>query len=351
MARQLFGSLYYIAEQAAVPLMVAYVTGEVIYANPACLKLFGVETLKQLQAIPIGTLFDRESMIIIEERRKMIMRGEFVPPAEERIVRVDGTTVPVESFASPVQVDGRVAALVVIRDITTEKIDKERIVTLQDQLVQGLIDAQEKERQLLAYEIHDGLTQQVQAAYARLQAFEAYREESDLDACRRLLRDAVKESRRLVNGLHLLIVEDLGLAPAIEQLANEEKERAGWDDAILTHAITGLELPQNLVTTAFRMIQEALTNARKHAHARHVGISLLVRDEALELSVADDGVGFTSVGLQVHADHGVGLRSMAERARLLGGSWNVTSAPGEGTTITARLPLSPEKNPRERDIK
>ncbi|MGC4042652.1 MAG: PAS domain-containing sensor histidine kinase [Armatimonas sp.] len=351
MARQLFGKLFYVAEQATIPLVVSLTTGEVIYANPACFHLFGAESLEQLKSKPLSTLFSEESRALQAERRKMILRGEFAPPVEQRIVRVDGTSVPVETFSSPVRIDGQIGALSVLRDITSEKADKERIIALQDQLVQGLIEAQERERQVLAYEIHDGLTQQVQAAFARLQAFEAYREEADLDACRRLLRDAVKESRRLVNGLHLLIVEDLGLAPAIEQLANEEKERANWENVSLTHSLTGLELPQNIVATTFRMVQEALTNARKYAKARNVEIFLLIQENAMDLRVTDDGVGFTPGTLPVQADRGVGLRGMAERARLLGGTWSVISAPGEGTTIAARLPLASEKTSSEPNIK
>ena len=143
------------------------------------------------------------------------------------------------------------------------------ILVRQRTLVSGLIHAQEEERRAVAYDLHDGLTQFVMAAHAHLESFHrAHRlgneekAERDLDQSLRYLKEAVMESRRLVNGLRTLALDDLGLAGALEEAVAEEKARAGWADADMTHNIAGRRFDKSLETAVYRVAQEALTNAR-----------------------------------------------------------------------------------------
>jgi signal transduction histidine kinase len=229
-------------------------------------------------------------------------------------------------------------------------------------LLSGLINAQEEERRAVAYELHDGLTQYVMAAHLHLELCRRARAagkddkvERELDESLRYLKEAVVESRRLVNGLRALALDDLGLAGAVEQLLQEEKERAGWTEADLVHNVAGRRFDKVVETAAFRVAQEALTNARKHAQGQHVRVLLLAGAHpatdapTLTLEVRDNGVGFVPDAVLLHSDRGFGLHSMSERVHLLGGVYDLISAPGQGTTVRAVLPALEPPNEDEQE--
>jgi signal transduction histidine kinase len=217
-------------------------------------------------------------------------------------------------------------------------------------LLSGLINAQEEERRAVAYELHDGLTQYVMASHAHLEAFKRAREtgkteraDREIDQALKYLKEAVVESRRLVNGLRTLALDDLGLAGALDQLLTEERARAGWTGADLLHNIAGRRFDKVLETAAYRVAQEALTNARKHAQTEAVRVTLLTGPHpltgapALTLEVRDWGVGFRPE--EKLTEYGrLGLHGMSERVSLLGGTYELQSAPGEGTIIRAIFP-------------
>ena len=217
-------------------------------------------------------------------------------------------------------------------------------------LVSGLIHAQEEERQAVAYDLHDGLTQFVMASHAHLEAFRrAHRLGKEEQAERELeqglgyLQEAVLESRRLVNGLRTLALDDLGLAGALEDVLAEEKSRVGWADADLTHNIAGKRFEKGLETAVYRVAQEALTNARKHAQTQRVHVLLLEEiagngESRLTLEVRDWGIGFDQDRILDGAEH-VGMQSMIERVRLMDGQFEVRSKPGEGATLRAVFPV------------
>jgi signal transduction histidine kinase len=219
-------------------------------------------------------------------------------------------------------------------------------------LVSGLISAQEEERRAVAYDLHDGLTQYVMAAHAHLEAFrranstgKQEKAARDLDLSIKYLKEAVTESRRLVNGLRMLALDDLGLAGAIEQMLLDEKKRAGWEEADLIHNISGQRFDRSLETAVYRVAQESLTNSRKHAKARHIRLLLLhlethTDNPQLRLEVQDDGVGFVPESSVAGPMYGVGLQSMLERVRLMGGHYELNSAPGNGTIVRALFPAT-----------
>lgn len=224
-----------------------------------------------------------------------------------------------------------------------------QMLSRQRSLVSGLIRAQEEERRAVAYDLHDGLTQYVMASHAHLESFRRAhslgneeKAQKDLEQGLRYLKEAVVESRRLVNGLRSLALDDLGLAGAVEQLVAEEKARTGWVDAEFIHNIADQRFDKGLETAAYRVIQEALTNARKHAAAKTVRVIVLNDTDAagapiLSIEVRDWGVGFIpeeKAGIEAH----VGLQGMAERVSLMGGVYDLRSTPGEGTTVRAEFP-------------
>lgn len=223
-------------------------------------------------------------------------------------------------------------------------------------LVSGLINAQEEERRAVAYDLHDGLTQYVMASHMHLEAFRMAKDRGKSEKANRelergieYLKEAVVESRRLVNGLRSLALDDLGLAAALELLINEEKDRSGWQEAEFAHNIAGQRFSKTLETTAYRVIQEALTNVRKHADATRVRILVLIDTERntpetdLVVEVRDWGAGFNPAEKAGDYRH-LGLQGMIERVQLLGGSHKIESAPHEGTRIEAVFPVHPNES-------
>jgi signal transduction histidine kinase len=198
------------------------------------------------------------------------------------------------------------------------------------------------------------------AAHAHLESFRRAHQQGNEERAQRemenglrYLKEAVVESRRLVNGLRTLALDDLGIAGALEQLVAEEKARSGWDDANIVHNVAGRRFDWTLETAAYRVAQEALTNVRKHAEASHVHVMVMADVDAesgeqqLTVEVRDWGKGFDPEH-RTDSDQHVGLNGMAERVRLMGGTLDLTSAPGEGTAVRAVFPArepEPEKLP------
>jgi PAS domain S-box-containing protein len=209
-----------------------------------------------------------------------------------------------------------------------------------------IIQAQEEERARIAGDLHDTTVQTLTAIARRLQALATGSPAADsalaaeLDRLGAAAQAEADEVRRLSRNLRPSVLDHLGLAAGLEQLA-EDLRRQGLDVQLV---VTGdaARLSDHVRTALFRIAQEALTNVRRHSRARHVKISLDVGAGEATLSVADDGAGFDAVALpdRPGTTTGLGLVGMRERAGLLGGWLRVESRPGAGTVVSAGLPVS-----------
>src|ERR671920_466122 len=213
------------------------------------------------------------------------------------------------------------------------------------ELVGRLIVAQEEERHRVAYEIHDGFTQMAAAAYRHLALFaerrpqESAQDQQELEDAVALVRRTVEEGRFFIANLRPTPLDDFGLATAI-RMQIEELQTEGFE-ASYEDTLGEERLPGPLETAFFRVAQEALTNVRKHAHTQRVRVSLGLSDGSVRLEVSDWGRGFTPAEIKQGAGPGerVGLSSMRERIALLGGSFEVLTEPGNGTSVVAEVPL------------
>ncbi|HEX4143290.1 MAG TPA: response regulator [Pirellulales bacterium] len=226
-----------------------------------------------------------------------------------------------------------------VRDITESKRIEEAL-RREQQLLRQLLNVHERERQLFAYEIHDGLSQQVTGSLMHLEASAQATDPSSAWARQefehgvRLLREAVGEARRLLSGLRPPILDESGVVAAIEYLVNEVRQFV--DEVKFSHNVHFKRLAPPLESAIFRIVQEALNNARLHAHASRVLVSLVQNDGQLRLEIADDGIGFDP---QRVGDEHFGLQGIRERARLLDGRATIDSARRRGTRITIEFPL------------
>ncbi len=213
----------------------------------------------------------------------------------------------------------------------------------------AITEGQEAERTRLARELHDGPVQDLIALGHRAEMGQRLVERNEIDAASALLvelraaqRETVGELRRIMRALRPAYLEDLGFVPALEALVDQAAART---DAVVELEKEGAiqRLAPDVELAAYRIAQEAVTNAVRHARADRIIVRVRTHREGLVLSVTDDGAGFDlppGPDVLTRAGH-FGLMGMRERAMLLGGSLSIDSAPGEGTRIEVRLPSRP----------
>ena len=218
--------------------------------------------------------------------------------------------------------------------------EREQLETLSRRLV----DAQETERRRIAHELHDEIGQALTAVKLSVQTAQGLptdRPDDALSGAIEAVEGALKQVRNLSLDLRPSLLDDLGLIPALRWFLDRQAQRASF--AVLFDGVP-LErrLPGDLEVICFRIVQEALTNVTRHARAQAVMVSVRAIDDAIQLTIGDDGVGFDVAEAMDLASRGksIGLLGMRERAALAGGELTIESAPGKGTTIQARLPLS-----------
>jgi signal transduction histidine kinase len=195
----------------------------------------------------------------------------------------------------------------------------------------------EEEARRIAHALHDEAGQLLVSVYLALDTLIARLQPDARDRLteiRRLLEQVEAQLRRLSHELRPTILDDLGLKPAIEFLADGISKRTGR--SVVVTASIGERLPGPVETAMYRIVQEALTNVIKHAQASQTTVRLVRHPDALVCSVTDNGCGFD---VRARPARGLGLIGMRERAASLGGTFSIDSIPGKGTTLKIVVPL------------
>jgi signal transduction histidine kinase len=230
--------------------------------------------------------------------------------------------------------DQRLAEVFAMR--AASAVDLSERVT-QDALARA-VEAQELERRRLARELHDEIGQDLTSLLLSLRTIEEAANAEELESATASLRSlvvtALQDVRRLAVELRPKALDDFGLVPALERLVQTFMEQTGMD-VKLSDALGNRRLPPDVETALYRIIQEALTNIVKHAHARRVSILLTPMQQGAAAIIEDDGLGFDP---DVHHE-GLGLLGIRERLQLLGGRLTIESSPSSGTTLRAEVPL------------
>jgi signal transduction histidine kinase len=220
-------------------------------------------------------------------------------------------------------------------------------------LLKQVLSAREEEQHRIARDLHDGIGQSLTSlllglrAAAEVPTFEEAR--ARLGELRSITASLLDEVRRLARGLRPSVLDDLGLAPALERYAADYTKAHGIAVDVYTPDLASARLPAEVETALYRIAQETLTNVLKHAAAK--AVSLVVRRElggssGVHLTVEDDGRGFDNDALlqAPGAGKGLGLLDIRERAALLNGSVTLESRPGSGTTVHVCIPLREENH-------
>ena len=200
-----------------------------------------------------------------------------------------------------------------------------------------VVDAQETERRRLALELHDETGQALTSILLGLKTIRASKSDADAERAeadvRALVVQALQDVRALAVELRPAALDDFGLVPALERLAETFSQRSGTE-ATVQATLSGRIQPE-IETTLYRVVQEALTNVVKHAGATHVSIVVARRNDSVVAAIEDDGNGFDVTDVREDA---LGLLGMRERLALVHGTLAVESS-SSGTTIVAQVPL------------
>jgi len=214
---------------------------------------------------------------------------------------------------------------------------------LRDQFLTDLFQTIENERRNTARELHDGVGQQLGLLVTGLKslrddlpAAELVRQGREL---RELAQEALRETKRLALGLRPSLLDDLGLAVALERLTEQVARHHEIDIDCQVDDLTDIRLPERYETTLFRIVQEALQNVVQHSEATAVSVKLRRPDHQLQLEILDNGRGLSADRATRPSPPGhMGVVGMSERASLAGGTFVLETAPGGGTRVFVTVP-------------
>ncbi len=241
---------------------------------------------------------------------------------------------------------GLTGGVIVAHVNITERKQAEEVLDRERQSLWRALQASDHERQIISYDIHDGLAQYLAAAEMQFQVHDSVGEQSP-DASRKayetavaLVRQAHSEARRLISEVRPPVIDESGIETAIVQLVHEQRRHT--DTKIECHSDVQFgRLPPILENALYRIAQEALRNACKHSKSKNVTVAIVQEGQNVRLEVQDWGIGFdpTSVG-----KGSFGLEGIRQRVQLLGGRLTIESTPGSGTLVQVVVPILERQN-------
>lgn len=364
-ARELFGWLTSLLDSLGDAVIATDARGVVRLLNPRAAELTGW-TPDHAIGRPIEDVRVLTSLAgepIVEGPIRIVLRTE-APTGKRRLLlhAPGGRDVAIEESAAPIRSGGRtLGAVTIFRDIGQILLEEREEATLRTSLEEQvqttsealgrsraelralaahLLTTQEDERRRVARELHDDLGQRaalldLKLERAALLLHETTDAHAGLVALRADVRALGGALRDVSHRLHPAVIEDLGLLAALRALVDEHRGRGA--DVTLSIRDVPEPLRLDLATALYRIAQEALHNARRHAADAPVRVSLAGTDGELRLLVEDAGPGFDLE--RVRGRGSLGLLSMQERARLVGGSLLLRTTPGDGTCVAVRVPL------------
>jgi PAS domain S-box-containing protein len=320
--------------------------GGITHWSSELYRILGLEpsVAKPCYAAYLAVVHPDDRAVVRRAVRVLLSKGQPFG-IDHRIVGPDGTTRIVRLQAELVDArEGQSWGIVgTVQDITERKRTEEELLASREQLreLSAYLEAiREEERRRIALEIHDELGQLLTAlkmdvALLRMRVVPDAEATRKIDDIRELVEKTIWMVRNVASHLRPAAL-NFGIVSALEWLAEDFSRRNGMPCQLV---VRGGEpsLADAHATAVFRIVQESLTNVSRHAGASRVAVTLVSSDVALDLRVSDDGQGFDLESAQY--GYSYGLLGMSERARLIGGTLQIDSAPGAGTMVSINLPL------------
>ncbi|MBN2580800.1 MAG: PAS domain S-box protein [Pirellulales bacterium] len=331
-------------------------TKRFVRANASIISLLGYSE-EELLSLSIPDIHPAGELPRIEEHFGGLARGHITTLSNCSVLRKDGTVFYADIAGNKIDYHQSLCCIGFFRDVTERK---EAHETLQrnEQILRRLLDASDQERQLVAYEIHDGLAQQIASAkmyfdtfkdliqtdvHDRLKTMVPEQAEKIFAEGVRLLGDSFIEVRRIIGELRPLVIDEEGVLVAIEHYVRNPRFH-GVLQIDFHHCVNFDRLTPPLENALLRIVQEGLRNVQKHSQSQKVRVELVQEGTTLRMEIQDWGVGFD---VQAPRETGFGLEGIRQRVRLLGGLLQIDSVPGCGTRILVQLPVEEREKKQE----
>ncbi len=328
--------------------IVVAVDERVAYLNPAGAKIFGISNWKDVVGRFVYDFVPEDIREEVRERRQGVLeRGVIAAVKDGRLLRMDGSSVTVEAISVPFVYAGQRAIMNLIRDISEQKrLEEERGEALvreqkaREEFTRQLIASQEAERRRISAELHDSLGQNLLLIKNRARLALAGIEPGtdphmQLEGISALAMASIEEVRRISHDLHPYQLDHLGLTGAMEAMIDNTARSSG---VIFERKLDRVDevFAKDAAMNLYRVVQESLNNVLKHSGARCAKIQLERDVREVVLRISDDGVGFDSAQID---SHGLGLRNIAERVRMIGGRLAVSSSVEGGACLEVTVPI------------
>jgi signal transduction histidine kinase len=246
-----------------------------------------------------------------------------------------------------IKVRERTAELALSNEALRSEIqEKERSEAARRRLLEQLVNAQEEERRRLARDLHDQLGQQLTALRLKLESLRAMKKgnaPATIDEIQRIVNQLDADVDFLAWEVRPIALDELGLEMALANYANQWSSHFNIAAEFHSRGLDDNRLPPEIESNFYRIAQEALNNCAKHSQCNHADIIVERHHHHAVLIIEDDGVGFDTQP-EIQTLRAMGILGMRERAVLMGGTFEIESTPGKGTTVFVRVPLSPAAN-------
>jgi two-component system CheB/CheR fusion protein len=347
-----------VLESAGALVIVTDLEGRIVRFNRACRRVSGY-SFEEVEGKPCwDVLVPTEEIEAVKQVYKELSESRSAREHENHWVHRSGRRHLISWHNTPVaESQGATRYLVRIGvDVTEARLaekalQRSEMLLRQSQeqlraLTAGLLEAQEEERRRVSRELHDDISQRLAALAIRVELLHQAPGISPDELQRKLgelqkqLAVLSEDLRRTARDLHPFTLTHLGLEPALRSYCEEFSKLRQFKVRFTARALPGT-IPPGVALCVYRVVQEALGNAAKHSGRKRAVVSISGSDDAVHVAIRDDGHGFD---LDQAKGKGVGLISMEERVRHLGGTFSISAKPGDGTRIEIRIPL--ETNPR-----
>ncbi len=320
-------------------------TTKIIEVNETAIQLYGYSRDEFLQLTVLDLSTEKEQEKFLQNLNYEALNKPNIEATIWRHVKKDGSRIIMEIAPYKIKYKGKQAVLALATDIT-EKVLLENSLfeerqLRQQQITEAVITGQEKERTELGQELHDNINQILASTKLYIEC--AIKDENPrkdlMEESKSLVEKAMKEIRNLSKSLLPPSLGEIGLNQALHELADNIKQVNPLQIKIAWNDTSEADLSSKLKLTIFRIVQEQLNNVIKHADAKKVCISINKIENALIVSIKDNGLGFNTALKK----NGVGLRNISSRAEVNNGQVSIISKPGEGCELTVNFEMGDGK--------